>query len=194
LARTEEIDMVSLTALWLPIVLSAVVVFIASSIIHMVFKYHNSEYGQLPEEAAVLEAMRSAKVGPGFYAFPYAGSMKEMGTPEMMEKFAQGPVGTANIRPNGPPAMGKHLTIWFLYCVVVGLFAGYLASRTLAPGTDYLQVFRVVGCASFMAYAFAYFANAIWSMNPWSMSLKHAFDGLVYALLTAGIYGWLWPQ
>lgn len=186
--------MVSLTALWLPIVLSAVVVFVASSIIHMVFKYHNSEYRQLPDEAGVLEAMRAGKIGPGFYAFPYCGNMKDMGTPEMTEKYEKGPVGTANISPSGPPAMGKHLAQWFVYCIVVAVFAGYLASRTLAPGSHYLQVFRVVGCSSFMAYAFAYFSDAVWRMKPWSMALKHAFDGLIYGLLTAGVFGWLWPS
>jgi len=185
--------MVSLTALWLPIVLSAVVVFIASSIIHMVFKYHSSEYRQLPNEGAILDAIRNAKVGRGFYSFPYAGSMKEMGSPEMSEKYTQGPVGTMNIVASGPPAMGSSLLLWFLYSVVVGIFGGYLASRTLDPGTHYLQVFRVVGCASFMAYSFGHLSDAIWKMKPSGMTLKHAFDGLVYGLLTAGIFGWLWP-
>ncbi len=185
--------MVSLTALWLPIVLSAVAVFVASSIIHMVLKYHNSEYRQLPDEDAVLGAMRNGKIAPGFYSFPYAASMPEMGTPEMIEKSTQGPVGTANINPSGPPAMGKHLLQWFIYCIAVGVFAGYLASRTLAPGTDYLQVFRIVGCSSFLAYSFAHFSDAVWKMKPWSMTFKHAFDGLVYGLLTAGVFGWLWP-
>jgi hypothetical protein len=186
--------MVSLTALWLPIVLAAVAVFIASSVIHMVFNYHNSEYRQLPDEDAVLGALRNAKVVPGFYAFPRAATMKEMGTPEMQEKYKKGPCGTVNVVPSGPPAMGKALVLWFIYSLVVGVFAGYLASRTLAPGTHYLQVFRVVGCASFMAYSFAYFSDGIWKMKPWSMNLKHVFDGLVYGLLTAGCFGWLWPQ
>jgi len=186
--------MVSLTALWLPIVLAAVAVFIASSVIHMVFKYHSSEYRQLPEEGAILNAMRGAKASPGFYSFPYAETMKEMGSPEMTEKYTQGPVGTVNINPSGPPAMGKNLMLWFAYSIVVGVFAGYLASRTLAAGTHYLQVFRVVGCSSFMAYSFAYFSDAVWKMKPWTMTFKHVFDGLVYALLTAGVFGWLWPQ
>ena len=186
--------MVSLTALWLPIVLAAVVVFIASSIIHMVFRYHSSEFPQLPEEGAILDAVRSAKPGPGFYSFPFAGSMKEMGSPEMTKKYTQGPVGTVNINPSGPPAMGKNLLLWFIYSIVVGVFAGYMASRTLVAGTHYLQVFRVVGCASFMAYGFAHFSDAIWKMKPWTMTLKHVFDGLVYALLTAGVFGWLWPS
>jgi hypothetical protein len=116
-----------------------------------------------------------------------------MATPEMTEKYTQGPVGMAHVIPSGPPAMGKPLTLWFIYSIVVGIFAGYLASRTLGPGTHYLQVFRVVGCASFMAYSFAHLSDAIWKMKPRGMTFKHAFDGLVYALLTAGIFGWLWP-
>jgi hypothetical protein len=190
----EEIGVVSLTALWLPIVLAAVVVFIASSVIHMVFKYHNSEYKKLPEEQAVLDAMGGAKTGPVFYSFPSAESMKEMGSPEMTERHTQGPVGTVNINPSGPPAMGKNPLLWFIYSICVGVFAGYLASRTLVSGTRYLQVFRVVACASFMAYSFAHFSDAVWQMKPCAMTLKHVFDGLVYALLTAGVFGWFWPQ
>jgi hypothetical protein len=186
--------MVSLTALWLPILLSAVVVFIASSVIHMVFKYHNSEYGRLPNEKKILDAMRAENISPGFYAFPHCVNVKEMGSPEMKEKYAKGPVGMLNVLPNGPPAMGKKLGGWFVYCLVVGFFAAYVASRTLAPGTHYLQVFRVVGCVSFMAYGFAYLSDAVWNMKPWSMSIKHLFDGLVYGLLTAGVFGWLWPS
>ena len=186
--------MMSLTTLWLPIVLSAVVVFIASSVIHMVLKYHNSEYRKLPNEEKLLDSMRAENVDPGFYAFPHCGNAKEMGSPEMKEKYKKGPCGTLNVIPTGPPAMGKKLVGWFIYCLVVGFFAAYLASRTLAPGTHYLQVFRVVGCVSFMGYGFAYLSDAVWNMKPWSMSLKHLFDGLVYGLLTAGVFGWLWPS
>jgi hypothetical protein len=189
----EVIEMISLASLWLPILLSAAAVFAVSSVIHMALKYHNSEYRQLPDEDAVLDALHGAKTSPGFYAFPYAGNMQEMGTPEMVAKYTRGPVGTANINPNGPPAMGKNLVVWFVYSIFVGLFAAYLASRTLPVGTEYLQVFRVVGCASFMAYGFAHFSDAIWNMKPWSMTIKHVFDGLIYGLLTGGIFGWLWP-
>lgn len=186
--------MMSLTALWLPIVLSAVLVFIASSVIHMVLKYHNSEYRRLPNEEKLLDAMRAENIAPGFYAFPHCGNAKEMGSPEMKEKYTKGPCGTVNVIPSGPPAMGKKLVGWFVYCLVVGFFAAYLASRTLAPGTHYLQVFRVVGCVSFMGYGFAHLSDGVWNMKPWSMSLKHLFDGLVYGLLTAGVFGWLWPS
>ena len=45
-----------LGALWLPIVLSALLVFVVSAIIHMVLKYHNRDYKQLPNEVAVRAA------------------------------------------------------------------------------------------------------------------------------------------
>jgi hypothetical protein len=185
--------MVQIWALWLPVVLSAVVVFVASSVLHMVLKYHQSDYKQLPDEGSVTEAMRKAGVAPGDYHFPYATSMKEAGTPEMMEKFKQGPVGTMIVRPSGSPAMGKALTQWFLYCLVISFFLAYIASRTLDPGAYYLAVFRVVGAVGFMTYAAGPASESIWKGQAWSTTFKHMFDGFVYALLTAGVFGWLWP-
>ena len=185
--------MVSLTSLWLPILLAAIAVFVASSVIHMALKYHNSEFWQLPDEASILDRMRTAGVVPGFYSFPWAGSMKEYGSPEMLKKCEDGPIGTLNVVPSGPSAMGKALILWLIYSVVIGVFAAYLAGRTLPAGAHYLQVFRIVGCSSFMAYSFAHLSDAIWKQKPFSMCLKHVFDGLVYALLTAGVFGWLWP-
>jgi hypothetical protein len=185
--------MVSLGALWLPILLAAVVVFVASSILHMALKYHNREYRRLPDEDTVLAALGAARPSPGFYMFPYASDPKECSTPAMVEKFERGPVGTMNVNPSGPPTMGPALALWFAYCLLVGLFVAYIASRTLAAGTPYLQVFRVAGCTAFMAFALAHLSDGIWKMKPWSMVLKHSFDGLVYGLLTGGVFGWLWP-
>ena len=186
--------MVSLTALWLPIVLSAVFVFIASSIIHMLLTYHRSNYGKLPNEDSLLAAMREAKVPPGNYGFPWCASPKEMGSTEMTGKYTQGPVGFMTVIPSGPPAMGKFLAMWFVFCLVIGVFAAYLAGRTLGPGTDYLTVFRVTGTVAFLGYGVGQATNSIWMGVAWSTSLKHMFDGLVYALLTAGAFGWLWPS
>ena len=185
--------MVQIWALWLPVVLSAVIVFVASSILHMALKYHQSDYKQVPDEGNVMEAMRKAGVAPGDYHFPYATTMKEAGTPEMMEKFKQGPVGTMIVRPSGAPAMGKALTQWFIYCLVISFFLAYIASRTLDPGAHYLAVFRIVGTVGFMTYAGANAAESIWTGRAWSTTLKNLFDGFVYATLTAGVFGWLWP-
>jgi hypothetical protein len=186
--------MVPLTELWLAIVISAVLVFIASSVIHTLLKYHQSEYKKLPDEAKLLEAMRTADVPRGTYAFPRAADYKDMSSPEMVEKYNRGPVGMITVMQNGPPAMRKHLTMWFIYCLVISLFAAYLASRTLSPGAEYLEVFRVAGTIAFLGYAAALAQDAIWMGRAWSATIKSMADGMVYALLTAGVFGWLWPQ
>ena len=182
-----------LAALWLPIVLSAVIVFVASSILHMVLKYHQSDCSTLPDEDKLLGTLRAAGVKPGYYIFPYT-THKEMNSPAMMEKFKQGPIGILTVRPSGPPAMGKYLGSWFAYCLVIGFFTAYLTWHTVAQGAHYPVVFRVAGAAAFMAYGIGPLANSIWKGQPWGMTIKEAFDGLIYGLLTAGTFGWLWPR
>jgi hypothetical protein len=185
--------MVFLTALWLPIVLSAVIVFIASSILHMVFKYHQSDCHRLDNEDQTLAALRTAGLKPGYYHFPYT-THQDMKSPAVQEKFKQGPVGIMTILPSGPPAMGKYLGSWFGYCLVIGLFTAYLLFQTLSKGAPYLLVFRCAGIAAFMAYGLGPLANSIWKGQPWSMTLKEVFDGLIYGSLVAGTFGWLWPR
>ena len=185
--------MVPLTALWLPIVLSAVIVFVASSIMHMLLTYHQSDCHQLPDEEKLLASLRTASVKRGLYMFPY-GSHKDMKSPAMQEKLKQGPVGFMTIFPSGPPALPKFLGMWFGYCLVIGFFTAYLTGRTLAPGVNYLVVFRVAGTAAFMAYGLGSLSNGIWKGQPRGMVIKEVIDGLVYGLLTAGTFGWLWPR
>lgn len=183
-----------LGALWLPIVLSAVLVFVLSAIIHMALKYHNRDYTRLPNEDAVRAALRAGNPAPRQYVFPYAAEMKEMESPEVQQKFVEGPVGVLYLRRPGPPTMGPMLAQWFLFCLVVSFFVAYLAAITLSPGAEYLQVFRVVGAAAFLAYAAATVPASIWMGKPWVVTGKEVFDGLVYGLVTAGTFGWLWPR
>ncbi len=185
--------MVPLTALWIPILLSAVIVFVASSIMHMVLPYHRSDYKQLPDEDNVLSVLRKAGVKRGVYMFPFC-THKDMKSPAIAEKQKQGPVGSLTVFPTGPVNMPKYLATWFVYCVIVGFFTAYLAGRTLPPGTVYLAVFRVAGTVAFMAYGVGQVVNGIWMGQPWSIVFKHVFDGLVYSLLLAGTFGWLWPR
>lgn len=185
--------MVPLTELWLPILLSAVAVFLASSITHMVLRYHRSDYQQLPNESAVMEAMRNAGVSPGNYAIPHACDPKDMNSPEIAEKFKQGPVGMLNVIPNGAPNMSKYLIQWFVYCMVAGVLVAYVTGRTLGVGIEYLSVFRVAGTVAFLTYSGAAATNSIWMGQRWSTTAKHMFDGLIYGLLTGGVFGWLWP-
>lgn len=185
--------MAFLSALWLPILLSAVIVFVASSIMHTLLKYHQSDYHQLPDEDKIRATLRSANLSRGLYIFPYC-THKEMKSPAVMEKYRQGPVGFMTILPNAPPAMPKLLVQWFIYCLLIGFFVAYLAAHTVPVGAHYLVVFRVVGTAAFLAYGWGHLSDAIWKGQTWSATIKEVIDGLIYALLTAGTFGWLWPR
>ena len=186
--------MVSITALWLPILLSAVIVFVASSIIHMMLPFHKSDYRKLPEEDKVVDALRAAGVTPGpVYHFPHC-THKEMKSPEVVDKFKRGPVGLLTVIPSGAPTMGKYLMQWFLYCVMISVFVAYLTGRTRGPGTAYLEIFRVAGTTAILGYAAAQIQDAIWQGQTWGVTFKHVLDGVIYGLLTAGTFGWLWPK
>jgi hypothetical protein len=185
--------MVPLAALWLPIVLAAVIVFIASSIMHMVLPYHRGDYKRLPDEDKVSATLRTAGVTPGLYMFPYS-DHKQMKEPAMQEKFKQGPVGTVTVRSSGAINLAPFLAQWFAFCLVIGFFTAYVTGHTIAPGTNYLAVFRVAGTVAFMAYGLGNLANGIWKGQPWGMVIKEVIDGLIYGLLTAGTFGWLWPR
>lgn len=186
--------MVPVMSLAIPIVVSAVIVFVASSIIHMVLPYHRTDIRKSPKEDEVLEALRRLNLPPGDYAAPHAGSPAGMKQPEFIEKMKKGPIVLMTIAPGHPPSMATNLALWFLYSVVVSFFAAYIAGRAVGPGADYLTVFRFVGATAFMGYSLALPQNSIWYKRNWSMTLKSMFDGLVYGLLTAGTFGWLWPR
>jgi hypothetical protein len=185
--------MVSLTALWPPILLSAVIVFVASSIMHMLLPYHRSDYRQLPDEDKTLAGLRAAGLKRGLYVFPYC-THKDMKSPAIVEKYKQGPVGFMTILPSGPPALPRFLIQWLVFCLLIGFFVAYLTAHTVPPGANYLVVFRVVGTAAFLAYGLGNLSNGIWKGQPWSVTVKEVIDGLIYGLLTAGTFGWLWPR
>jgi hypothetical protein len=186
--------MVTLGSLLVPIVLSAVLVFIASSIIHMVLKYHNKDYSPLPNEDAVRAAIRAGNPPPGQYVIPYCPDMKAMERPEIKQKYIEGPIGVLNLLRPGLPKMGKNLSQWFVFILVVSFFIAYIAAHSLPAGARYLEVFRVVGATGFLAYGAGQFTAAIWMGKPWQVAWKEAFDGLIYGLVTAGTFGWLWPR
>jgi hypothetical protein len=186
--------MVSLGALWLPVLLSAVLVFLTSFLIHMVLRYHTSDYKPLPNEEAVRAAIRSGNPPPAQYIIPYCANPKDMQAPDMQRKFVEGPVAVLNLKRPGPPGMGTNLIQWFIFTLVLSFFVAYVACHTIQPGTPYLEVFRVVGAVAFLAYAFGQFPAAIWMGKPWSVAWKEGFDGLLYGLVTAGTFGWLWPR
>lgn len=185
--------MVTLSALWLPILLSAVAAFFLSFVLHQVLPLHRKDYVGLPDEDGLRAALGS-RTPPGDYVFPYAAGPAAMKDPEFQKKWAAGPSGALTVFSPGPFNMGKTLLAWFVYLVVIFVFVAYLAGRTLAPGADYLEVFRVVGTVAFLALAGADPVMSIWFRRKWSTTFKYVFvDGLLYALFAGGFFGWLWP-
>jgi hypothetical protein len=186
--------MTGLHLLWLPILLSSVIVFVVSSIIHMALPWHKSDYPKVPNEDRVMDALRPLAIPPGDYMVPRPSSREDMRSPEFAEKIRKGPVMILTVVPSGPMSMGRNLVLWFLYCVVVGLLATYVAGRALPVGAAYLRVFQFVGVTAFVGYSVALWQMSIWYRRAWSATIKATVDGLIYALLTAGTFGWLWPR
>ncbi|MGH7635838.1 MAG: hypothetical protein ACRENC_19075, partial [Gemmatimonadaceae bacterium] len=162
--------MVFLGHLWLPILLSPVVVFFASFLLHMVLTYHRSDYRGLSNEEGVRAAINAGRAGPGQYMMPYCANPKEMQSPEMKQKFAEGPVAVLTIRASGQVKMGPMLGGWFIYLLVISFFTAYVLSRTMPLGTPYLVVFRTAGTVAWMGYAGAEVANSIWRAQPWAVT------------------------
>ncbi len=186
--------MTALSALWLPILLSAVLVFIASTVIHMLLPWHKGDYPKMPNQDRALDALRPLAIPPGDYMVPHCSGRDEMKSAAFQEKMKNGPVMIVTIRPNGMPGMGQYLWQWFAFCVVIGILAAYVASVALPSGTPYLRVFQLVAATAFVGYSAGLWPLSIWYGRSWKTTLKSTIDGLVYALVTAGAFGWLWPR
>ena len=186
--------MVSAFSLWIPILVSAALVFVASSVIHMVLNWHKNDFQCVPDEDGIMDALRSFDLQPGNYSIPYAESTEVLKSEEFQAKAKRGPSAFVTVLQAGDPSkMGKQLVQWLVYCVVVGLFAAYVTGLALGPGAAYMSVFRIASTTAFMGYALAHAQDAIWMSQGWAATARSMFDGLIYALLTGGAFAWLWP-
>jgi hypothetical protein len=181
-------------ALWIPIVVSAVFVFVASSLFHMVLPWHKSDYPPVPNEDGVMNALRPFNIPPGDYVMPRPTNSTDMSSPAFKAKMAQGPVVVMTVRPNGAWNMGKTMGSWFAYIVIMSVFAAYVAGRANPVGANYLHVFRFAGVTAFLGYSAALWQMQIWYSRSTGTTIKSTIDGLIYACLTAGVFGWLWPR
>jgi hypothetical protein len=180
--------------LWLPIVVSAVAVFVISSVIHMAMPWHKSDYRRLPDQDKVMEALRPFAIPPGDYMVPRPAARDEMKTPEFAEKMRLGPVMVLTVVPNGPWPMGRSLGLWFVYLLVVSFFAAFMAFPTVATPTVTMRIFHFTAMGSFLGYAPALWQMSIWYRRAWRTTIALTFDGLIYAGITAAIFVWLWPH
>jgi hypothetical protein len=186
--------MTGMHALWLPIVLSSVLIFVVSSVIHMLSPWHKGDYPMLSNQDAILDALRPFSLAPGDYLLPRPKSMADMKSAEFIEKTNRGPRIVMTVMPNGTGGMAKNLAGWFVYLLVVCTFAAYVTGRAVPVGADYLHVFRFVGATAFLGFAAALWQMTIWYQRGLGITLKATIDGLIYACLAAGTFGWLWPH
>ena len=185
--------MVPITSLLIPMLLSAVAVFMASFVIHMLLPYHRSDFAKVPTEDQLASAMRPLAIPPGEYMMPHGGGPEAMKDPVFIEKMKAGPIAILTVLPPGPPTMGKQLAQWFAYCVVVAIFVAYVTGRALGAGAEPANVFRFASTIAFIAHVVGGWQNSIWYRRAWSTSLKNTIDGLVYAAVTGALFTWLWP-
>lgn len=186
--------MFGIESLWLPILLSAVAVFVVSSIVHMLLPWHKNDFPRLANEDAVMDALRPLGIPEGEYFVPRPATREALRSPEFIERANRGPVFILNMMPNGMMRMGKTLGLWFVYLLVVSFFAGHIALRAITPPAGHHTIFHTVGLTAFMGYAFALWQMSIWYHRPWMTTLKVTVDGFIYAAITAEIFVLLWPK
>lgn len=184
---------ISILQLWLPILVGTILAWIVSALVHMMFKYHDSDYQRLSNEDEVMNAVRNGSPKLGLHTFPYCVDMNEMKNEAVQERFKAGPVGMLIMLPNGMPNMGKAVLQQIVYFLVGCILIAYCATLALEPGATYMIVFRFVATVGFLAFGFAVIPFSIWFGHLWSMTAKYVLDALLYGLVVAGAFAWLWP-
>ena len=185
--------MTGIISLWLPILLSAVAVFVASFLIHMLLPWHKNDYRNVPDEDAARSAVAPLAIPPGDYMIPRPASREDMKSAEFAEKVRTGPNLILTVIPNGPWSMGRNLTLWFAYVVVVSIFGAYIAGRALPPNPESAEIVRFVGATTFIGYSAALWQMSIWYRRSWGTTIKATVDGLIYGLITGAVFCYLWP-
>lgn len=185
------VEGVSLLSLWLPILLSTVIVFFAAFLFWQVLPHHRSDWVSVPNEEPLMRVLRDLNLGRGQYVFPHAMTPEGSKDPEAVAKAKEGPLGSLIIWP--PLKMASRLIQYFLFCLAVSFMVAYVGYAAIPAGAEYLHVFRVLGTTAVLAYAAAEIPHAIWFGHTWSSVWKSVIDGLVLGLLTGGVFGWLWP-
>ena len=173
--------MTFMTTMWLPILLSLIFVFVASSVIHMASPWHKTDYPKLANEDAVMDALRPLAIAPGDYFMPRPASMSDMKSAEFMAKMERGPRVLMTVMPAGTPDMTRELVMWFVYLIVVSIFAAYISAHALQPGVSFWEVVRFAGTVSFLAYAAALWQLSIWYRRAWNITIKATIDSLITA-------------
>lgn len=180
----------SVTELWLPILLAGVATHIASTIAWTVLPHHKPEWKGLgDDEDGLQDWIAGREIPAGQYLFPFASGMKEADCDAIKEKQqkCRGMLLLYQRPVNMGAAIGKTLAFF----LVAAFMIGYLAAFSVPSGASFWHVFRFVSTAGILTHCFARFPHVFWFPEKIAMSL---LDGVVYSLITAGVFAALWPS
>ena len=184
--------MSELAGLSIPILLSAIAVFVISLAGRLLIGHHKADWNELPEEGDTMEFLRKSGIKPGCYIFPLVHS-KEHRTDELKEqRLEAGPWGTIHVWTS-QGNLGSRLLQTFTFHLVASFFIAYLGTLAIEPGAGFLKAFQVTGTAGILAYAFGGVPNAIWFSRHVRPAVLDVVDGICFGLITGVVFGLLWP-
>ncbi len=175
--------------LWLPILLSSIALFFASFLSWMVVRLHEKDWLKIEDEDRLINTVREMNIPEGNYMFPGCMSPDEMNSEEYQAKYKSGPRGTITVLPEAN--MGMNLGLTFLFFLFCNATFAYLASFALDAGTDFLTVFRFVATVALLTFSASIVQHAIWFR---SRITGHIIESIAYALISAAIFAFLWPN
>lgn len=174
--------------LLLPIILSAIALFVASFVSWMVVRLHKDDWRKLEKEDEFFAKVQELKPAVGSYNFPHC-TPENMKDSAMQEKLNQGPCGVMTIFPPGQ-SMGRNLGLTFAHYLGVSFCIGYLATLAFERGAAFGDVFRFVATAGLIAFLAGIIGHAIWFRIR---IIGHLIESIVYALIMGVIFAALWP-
>lgn len=177
-----------LVGLWLPIVISTIVLFFASFIARTILPHHRAGWHKLDHEPAFMNQLQEMNIPPGSYVFPYAETRQQSSQETFLKTYAKGPRGTINIHTI--PNLGLNLFCTFIFFLITVTLIAYIAQQAFAGWSDeseitFLKVFQIVGTISVLTYSSSTILSSISSKRPFLMEV---IDGIAYGLIVGVIF------
>lgn len=185
-----------LLPLWLPILLSAGVIWVMSIIFGMALPHHKQDWIGLGDEDGFMEDLRRRGIKPGNYLFPDFRSSEQLRSEKVERALKEGPVGHLSVWKT-PVTMGDKMVGTLVVHLVVCILIAYLTRIALpaaSPPPPFAKVFQIAGTAGVLAYSFSFIPNALWFGAYKRTIVASIFDGVLYGVVIGAIFAWRWPQ
>ena len=182
----------TVTDLWLPILVATLAGFFLSFLMWAVLPHHMGDVKFSPDQDKLMDFVRTSKIEPGVYVFPNCAERKDYKQPENIDKFNAGPWGTLSVWAS-KPNMVRNMALTVLYFFLVTLLVAYITGQARGPGSDFLAVFQIAATGAILAHVLGGAPGGIWFGKRPRYFLTDAIDGLVYALATGAIFAFMWP-